>query len=159
MIVSVGVTVGRGLLGGRVVESEGRKRQPDPEVSVKARGRVFSSGYKLRILAEYDAASAGEKSAILRWERLYSAHIVEWCRGRDAGALAELSKPKGRPPTDDRDRELEALRARTERLEKELTKAQFVIDMQGKVAALSETLSESVAVDNDDPNSRPNSSR
>lgn len=156
MIVSVGLTAGRGLVDdGRVGESEGRERRPDPEVPAKARRRVFSPGYKLRILAEYEAAPDGRKGEILRRERLYSAHIVEWRKARDAGALAGLSKRGGRPPVDERDRELERLRVRNERLEKELAKAQFVIDVQGKVTALVEKLSESAPEGNDDRTSPP----
>ncbi|WP_374628472.1 hypothetical protein [Frankia sp. AgPm24] len=90
---------------------EGGGWRPDPEVEPKARRRSFSAAYKLRILAEYEAAtSPGAKGAVLRRENLYSAHIVEWRKARDAGALAGLSKPKGRPPVDDRDKELEKLR-------------------------------------------------
>ncbi|MCM3885204.1 transposase, partial [Frankia sp. R82] len=106
------------------------------------RRRSFSAAYKLRILTEYEAAPDGQKGAVLRRESLYSAHIVEWRKAREAGALAGLSKPKGRPPVDDRDKELEKLRAQNAKLEKELAKAQFVIDVQGKLAALLEKLSE-----------------
>jgi transposase len=153
MIVPAGLTAGPRLVDdGRVSEGE---RRPDPEVPARAKRRVFSPGYKLRILEEYDAAPSGEKGAILRRERLYSAHIVEWRKARDAGALAGLSKRQGRPPADERDRELEKLRAEKARLEKELAKAQFVIDVQGKVHALLEKLSESAPEPNDDPNSPP----
>jgi hypothetical protein len=102
--------------------------------------------------------SPGAKGAILRRERLYSAHIVEWRKAREAGALAGLSKPRGRPRADGRDTELDELRARNERLEKELAKAQFVIDVQGKLAALLEKLSESAPTDDDAPSSSKKSS-
>jgi transposase len=49
--------------------------------------RARSANYKLRIVAEYDAAPAGEKGAILRRERLYHSHVIEWRRARDAGAV------------------------------------------------------------------------
>ena len=52
-----------------------------------------------RILAEYEAApSDGAKGAMLRREGLYTSHIVEWRRARDAGALAGLA-PRPRPRT------------------------------------------------------------
>lgn len=142
---------------GQVTAGGGRERRPDPEVPARARRRVFSPGYKLRILAEYEAAAPGTKGEILRRERLYSAHIVEWRKLRDEGALAGLSKQKGRPPADDRDGELEKLRAEKARLEKELAKAQFVIDVQGKLHALLETLSESAPAENTGPTSSTNS--
>ncbi|WP_396230538.1 IS3 family transposase [Frankia sp. ACN1ag] len=128
--------------------------RPDPEVEPKARRRSFSPAYKLRILTEYEAATEpGAKGAILRRENLYSAHLVEWRKARDAGALAGMSKPKGRPAVDDRDRELTKLRVEKERLEKELAKARFVIEVQGKVSELLEKLSEGMPGTTDDPNS------
>ncbi len=128
---------------GRVSEDEARGRRPDPEVPARARRRQFTAAYKLRILNEYEAATApGAKGAILRREGLYSAHLVEWRKLRDQGASAGLSKAKGRPPADERDKELERLRVEKASLEKELAKAQFVIDVQGKLAALLEKLSE-----------------
>jgi hypothetical protein len=45
----------------------------------------------------------GEKGALLRREGLYSSHIVEWRRARDAGALAGLARPRGRPQRDARE--------------------------------------------------------
>ena len=46
--------------------------------------RVFTAEYKARILAEYDAAEHGQRGAILRREGLYSSHLIEWRRARDA---------------------------------------------------------------------------
>lgn len=153
MVVSV--TGRRGLVDdGRVGDREDDGSRPDPEVEPKARRRSFSPAYKLRILTEYEAATGPDaKGTILRRENLYSAHIVEWRKARDAGALAGMSKPKGRPAVDDRDRELAKLRAEKERLEKELAKARFVIEVQGKVSELLERLSEGMPGTTDDPNS------
>jgi transposase-like protein len=126
---------------GQVADSElGR---PDPEVPERARRRSFTAKYKLEILAAYDAAEPGEKGAILRREGLYSSHIVEWRRARDAGALAALAAPRGRKPRDKRDEQIAALQAEKQRLEQELAKARFVVDVQAKLHALLETLSES----------------
>lgn len=47
--------------------------------------RTFTAEYKLRMVAEYDAAPAGEKGAVLRRERLYHSHIIEWRQAREAG--------------------------------------------------------------------------
>lgn len=122
--------------------------RPDPEVPQRARRRTFTAAYKLAVLAEYDNASEpGAKGAILRREGLYSAHIVEWRKARQAGALAGLSRPRGRRPADPLRTENEQLRREKARLEAELAKAQFVIEVQGKVHALLETLSESAALD------------
>jgi transposase-like protein len=55
--------------------------------------RAFSPAYKLAMIAEYESAPNGEKGALLRREGLYSSHIIEWTRARDAGLLG---KPDGR---------------------------------------------------------------
>ena len=41
------------------------------------------------MIEEYENAPNGEKGAILRREGLYSSHIIEWTRARDAGRLGE----------------------------------------------------------------------
>ncbi|WP_424762484.1 hypothetical protein [Mycobacterium sp.] len=64
--------------------------RPDPEVPARARRRTFTARYKLENLAAYDTTPDGEKGALLRREGLYSSHIVQWRRARDAGALAGL---------------------------------------------------------------------
>jgi transposase len=56
----------------------------------RPRQRTFTAEFKAAIVAEYDAAGSGEKGAILRREGLYSSHVTEWRRARDAGALAGL---------------------------------------------------------------------
>ncbi len=119
------------------------QQDPDPEVPERARRRSFTAKYKLEVLAAYEAAELGEKGAILRREGLYSSHIVEWRRARDAGALAGLSQPRGRKPPDRRDAKIAALEREKKRLEQELAKARFVVDVQAKLQALLETLSES----------------
>jgi hypothetical protein len=40
-------------------------------VPERARRRTFTAQYKLDVVAEYDAAPAGEKGAVLRREGLY----------------------------------------------------------------------------------------
>ena len=81
------------------VDGTGTER-PDPEVPERAKRRTFTAKYKLKILAEYDAAPEGEKGALLRREGLYSSHIVEWRKARDAGGLAALAAPRGRKRRD-----------------------------------------------------------
>jgi transposase-like protein len=126
---------------GRV--ANGQPGHPDPEVPERARRRTFTAEYKLEILAAYDAAEPGEKGAILRREGLYSSHIVEWRRAREAGALASMARPRGRPAPDPRDAQIAALHKEKARLEQELAKARFVVEVQAKLQALLETLSES----------------
>lgn len=130
------------------VEDPGRvndagTERPDPEVPERARRRTFTAQYKLDILAEYDAAPDGEKGAVLRREGLYSSHLVEWRKARDAGALAGLKAVRGRKRRDKREEQIARLEAETKRLEQELVKARFVMETQAKLHALLETLSES----------------
>jgi len=141
--VATVLTARRGLVDdGRVDEPE--RTRPDPEVEPRAKRRTFTAEYKARILAEYDAAGHGEKGAILRRERLYSAHLVEWRRARDQGVAEALSKPRGRPAADPRDKEIEQLRARLARQDRELEASRRVMDIMGKANALVEALSESI---------------
>jgi len=94
------------------------------------------------VLAAYDAAGPGEKGAILRREGLYSSHIVDWRRSRDSGALAGPGRPRGRPAADPRDAQIARLQKEKAKLEQELAKARFVVDVQSKLQALLETISE-----------------
>ncbi len=117
--------------------------RPDPEVPQRARRRTFTAQYKLEIVAAYDAAPDGEKGALLRREGLYSSHIVEWRRARDAGALAGLARPRGRPQHDAREERIARLEREKRQLEQELVKTRFVVEVQAKLHALLETISES----------------
>jgi transposase-like protein len=114
---------------------------PDPQVPERAKRRRFTAGYKLAILDELDrAVEPGAKGAILRREGLYTSHIVEWRRARDAGALAALGQPRGRKPANPLAGEVERLRRRAQRLEAELDRARLVIAAQGNLSALLEGL-------------------
>ena len=109
----------------------------DPSLPARPVRRTFSAQYKARILAEYEAAPEdGAKGALLRREGLYTSHIVDWRRARDAGALAGLAQ-KVRPRTSSPEQlELARLRRRAERAEADLAKARLVIDIQGNVSEL-----------------------
>lgn len=113
--------------------------------------RVFSPEYKLAVVTEYENAPNGEKGAILRREGLYSSHVIEWTRARDAGALtngpADPATPSKRPKRTADQIELEKLRRRNARLESELSKTRLALDIMGKARALLEELSESVEND------------
>ncbi len=121
----------------------------DPSLPERPVRRTFTAEYKLETLAEYEAAPTdGTRGAILRREGLYSSHIVEWRRARDAGALAGLA-PRPRPPARSPEHvEIDRLRRRAERAESELAKARLVIDIQGKA---SELLGRLLAEGDEDP--------
>lgn len=112
----------------------------------KPKRRTFSAEYKLRIVAEYDAAPSGEKGAILRRERLYHSHIIEWRQAREAGALDALTDRRTsavRPKKAAEQAELERLRKKIARLEKDLARRDAALEIMGKANALLELLSES----------------
>ncbi len=111
--------------------------------------RSFTAEYKLAVLTEYDGATdPGAKGALLRREGLYSSHIVEWRRARDAGAIAGLAaRPRPARLTPE-GAELGRVRRRAERAEAELAKTRLVIEIQGKA---SELLGRLLAGSDDDP--------
>jgi transposase len=130
-----------GTDAGAVADDDGRR--PDPEVPERARRRSFTAAYMQEVLAAYEAAPDGEKGAILRREGLYSSLISEWRRARDAGALAGLRQPRGRPAVDPRDAQIARLTREKARLEQELATSRFVVEVRAKLGALLEKLSES----------------
>ena len=97
--------------------------------------RSFSPEYKLEIVAEYESAPNGEKGAILRREGLYSSHLIEWARARDAGALEGVADSRRSPRRLRRSAEaaeLERLRARNAKLEAQLMTTRTALDIMGK---------------------------
>ncbi len=88
-----------------------RQEHLDPEVPERARRRTFTAQYKQEILAE-------------------------WRRARDAGALAGLKQPRGRPAADPRDAQIARLQKEKAKLEQELATSRFVVKVQAKPGAL-----------------------
>lgn len=118
--------------------------QPDP--APRPKRRTFTAEYKLRIVAEYDAAPTGEKGAILRRERLYHSHIIEWRAARDAGAMATLVDKRtsaARPKKAAEQAELDRLRRKVARLEKEGAQKDAAMELLGKAHALLQLVAES----------------
>ena len=135
---------------------DGAVDEPDPgevDPAARPRRRSFTAEYKARIVDEYDALPAGstERGALLRREGLYTSHISEWRRARDAGVRDGLA-PKRKPRRSADQVELEKLRRRNERLEAELKKTKLALEITGKAHALLELLSESA---DSDPKSKP----
>jgi transposase-like protein len=63
-------------------------RAPKVVVGKRAVRRIFTSDYKLSVLAEYDRCSEpGERGALLRREGLYSSLITDWRRQHREGTL------------------------------------------------------------------------
>ena len=114
---------------------------PDPELVEQAKRRSFTAKYKLEILAKADACTKpGEIGELLRRGGSYTSHLTYWRKQVRDGALKELGKPRGRKPSDSRDREIAELTRRAERAEAELVKARKVIEIQGNLSALLEQM-------------------
>jgi transposase len=113
---------------------------PNPEVVADAKRRTFTLEYKLRILAEADAAKStpGGVGALLRREGIYSSHLSTWRRERQAGMRQALApKTRGpKPKCDPRQQELDQLRRDNQRLTEALRKAELIIEVQKKVGML-----------------------
>ena len=107
---------------------------PDPEVPERPKRRRFTAEYKLAVLKEAEACTEpGEIGALLRREGLYSSHLVDWRRQRDAGALEALGKRRGRARPDPKDREITRLRGDNDRLRRRLGQAERSSRSKGKV--------------------------
>ena len=125
----------------------------DPDPAGRPRRRSFTAEYKARILEEYDALPTGSdgRGALLRREGLYTSHLAEWRKARDAGVRAGLSA-RTRAARSPEQVELEKLRRRNERLEADLARTRLALEITGKAHALLELLSESADTD---PKSKP----
>jgi transposase len=109
--------------------------RPDPEVSAKARRRRFSADYKLRMLREAErCATPGAIGALLRREGLYSSHLTTWRRQQAAGL--QPRRRGGQSQANPLAARVAQLERQNARLERELEKAQTIIEVQKKVAAL-----------------------
>jgi transposase-like protein len=133
--------VDRSTAPGKTVAPEPpAQARPEPEVVATAKRRTFTAEYKLRILAEADAAASqpGAIGALQRREGLYSSHLVTWRREREAGILKGLTPHKRGPKSkrNPQEDELQKLRRENQRLREELRKAEIVIDVQKKVGTL-----------------------
>ena len=116
--------------------------------SDRPRRRSFTAEYKAAILAEYDGLSEpGAKGALLRREGLYSSHLIEWRRARDAGAQVGLTDKPRRPTRSPAEVEADRLRRENERLRAELARSKAALEVVGKAHALLELLSESADTD------------
>ena len=113
---------------------------PEVEVDPKARRRQFSAKYKLDILKRVSTCVAhGQLGELLRSEGLYSSHLATWRRQRDAGELAGLTpKKRGRKKAevDARDRKIVELQRENTRLVARAERAEALVELQKKVAAL-----------------------
>ena len=130
---SAGVSVsGSSASGAKVV-------LPDPEVVARPTRRRFSASYKMQIVEEAEGCmEVGAIGGLLRREGLYSSQLSTWRAQYRAGALQALRDDKrGRKSTKGPQAdEVARLRKENARLASRVEKAEAIIEIQKKVAAM-----------------------
>ena len=109
------------------------------EVVAKASRRRFTQEYKRKIVREADACKRpGAVGALLRREGLYSSHLTTWRAARERGELVGAPKKRGPAPqvTDPRDKKIAELERETARWRKRAERAEALVEVQKKLAAL-----------------------
>jgi transposase len=114
----------------------------DTGVSPTPGRRRFTAAYKMKILEEIDRCTQhGAIGALLRREGLYSSQLAVWRQARSQGTLAQHAAlvqrrgPKPTPVDPDRKRITELERALA-RAVKRAERAEALVEVQKKVAAL-----------------------
>ncbi len=112
-----------------------------PSTEAEPTKGTWTAAQKLAIIAEYESYPRGDprRGELLRRVGAYTSHISKWRDQRDRGTLTSQHQPSAGRPAQLRDPHLDEiarLRAENTRLQAELDKAQFVIAIQKKVAAL-----------------------
>jgi transposase-like protein len=112
--------------------------------------RAFTAAYKARILAAYDALPEGspERGALLRKERLYHSHLEDWRRQQATGSLNPGGKQEHRENAEPAElarlrAENKKLKAKNDKLARDLGKTKVALDIAGKAFALLEDISNS----------------
>jgi transposase-like protein len=105
--------------------------------------RSFTAEYKAAIVAEYEAAPHGEKSAVLRREGLFHSHVQEWSRAGNTGVAPDMTRSSQVTSRLSRaERETERLRAENARLNAKLAQTQAALSIMGKAHELLASLAE-----------------
>lgn len=124
---------------------------PDAQESLSGHGvdpaakpvrRTFTADYRASVLAEYEAAAHGEKSAVLRREGLYQTQVAEWARVRDGAAAGQPYRRdrKSRSKASSSAARAVKLEAENQRLARQLEQTQAALDVMGKAQRLLELL-------------------
>jgi transposase len=151
--------IGKNVLGEAIGKTEGARRAtgvfpigapaagpppPTPgaeiEVVAKAQRRRFTAEYKRRIVRAADrCTTTGAIGALLRREGLYASYLTTWRAARDRGELEGLAPkqrgPKVEPP-DPREKKRAEQEREITRLTKRAERAEALVEIQKKVAAL-----------------------
>lgn len=110
---------------------------PKPELEKRSR-RIFSTEYKLRIIAEADACQHGELGALLRREKLYSNQLQQWRRELEDGGMDKLAKtaPGPKAAKTPEQRRIEQLEKENARLSRKLQVTEDCVELQKKALSM-----------------------
>ena len=134
---------------GAVADDGGRR--PDPVVPERTRRRTFTAAYKQEILAAYKGAPDGEKARSCAVRACTPAWSLSGGVPVMSGA-GRAEAARGCPAADPRDAQIARLTREKAKLEQELAASRFVVEVQAKLGALLEKLSESA---NSEPGPTP----
>jgi len=114
---------------------------PTPALEKRTR-RVFSTEYKLEILAEADRCARGELGVLLRREKLYSAQLQQWRREFAEKGVEGLCKsaPGPRSAKTPEQRRIEQLERENARLSHKLELANDCLTLQKKALSMLDRL-------------------
>lgn len=111
---------------------------PDAEVeATPVRRRAFTAAYKCQVLERAEALvgqGEGKLGAYLRKEGLYSSHLTQWRRQQKQGQLRDVKRGKAPAPKSDLAKENIRLKRALASLEKRAKQAEFLVDLQKKMA-------------------------
>lgn len=117
----------------------GKSHAPtDPEVKPKKpKRRRFTAQQKLKILEETDKLGRGELGAYLRKKGVYSSNLSNWRKQREEGLLTTFKpKKRGAASKSAETKRLAEMERKMAKLQKELHRANLIIDAQKKLCEL-----------------------
>ena len=104
-----------------------------------ARRRSFTAAYKRQIVERAEALvgqGEGKLGAFLRKEGLYSSHLTQWRRQQKQGQLKDVKRGRAPSQKDAVVKENARLKRVVASLEKRVKQAEFLVDLQKKIAEL-----------------------
>ena len=111
---------------------------PDSEVvASQPKRRVHTAAYKLQVIERADVLTrqgGGALNAFLRKEGLYSSHLSQWRKLKAQGLLADRKRGKMGKGKDVLAQENIYLKRRLAAMEKRAKQAEFLVDLQKKMA-------------------------
>ena|ERR1035438_3913537 len=116
-------------------DSPGSTQEPELPAIIEGRKRVFPFDTRCAVVRYYDSLpNDGSKGGYLRRSGLFKSSVNQWREAMLSGA--DGTTQRGRKAIDPSVRELTRMRGEISRLERELARANAVMDVQKKVSLL-----------------------